>query len=355
MMEQGASVRFDSLSKNYGNVQALRNFSLDVHAGEFITILGASGSGKSTILNALAGFSPASSGDIYVNDQAITHVAPEKRNIGMVFQNYSLFPHMNVLQNVCFPLQMRKIPRAQREKMALQALEIVRLSELAHRTPKELSGGQQQRVAIARAIVFSPSLLLMDEPLGALDLKLREALQFEIKELQHQLDCTVIYVTHDQREALAMSNRIAVLRAGQIEQVGTPAEMYDRPKTRFVADFIGHTNLFAVQSNSSGRADIPELGLELDTDLSGQANAAPFVSIRPERFKRVDHANGLTVPAVLQELIFLGDVVECSATTDAGRVIHFKESRMGSMSTLARGQAILLGLDPSDLVFVQDS
>lgn len=355
MMEQGASVRFDSLSKNYGNVQALRDFSLDVHAGEFITILGASGSGKSTILNALAGFSPASSGDIYVNDQAITHIAPEKRNIGMVFQNYSLFPHMNVLQNVCFPLHMRKIPRAKREKMALEALDIVRLSELAHRTPKELSGGQQQRVAIARAIVFSPSLLLMDEPLGALDLKLREALQFEIKELQHQLNCTVIYVTHDQREALAMSNRIAVLRAGQIEQVGTPAEMYDRPKTRFVADFIGHTNLFDMQRTASGGTDIPDLGLQLDASTSAQANGAPYVSIRPERFKRVTQANGLTVSAVLQELIFLGDVVECSATTHTGRVIHFKESRMDSLSTLARGQSILLDLEPSDLVFVQDS
>lgn len=353
-MTTGATVRFDSVSKHYGNVQALRNFSLHVPAGEFITILGASGSGKSTVLNALAGFSPASSGEIYVNDTPITHAPPEKRNIGMVFQNYSLFPHMNVLENVCFPLRMRKVETSMRERLARNALDIVRLSELAERKPKELSGGQQQRVAIARAIVFSPSLLLMDEPLGALDLKLREALQFEIKEIQHQLNCTVIYVTHDQREALAMSNRIAVLRAGQIEQVGTPADMYDRPHSKFVADFIGHTNLFAVNASPTGQIHIPELGLA-PPGLAIDPSQTPFVSIRPERFKRVVHAQGPTVQAVLQEVIFLGDVVECSATLATGRTIHFKESRIGGPSSLQRGQTVLLALDPEDFVFVRNT
>lgn len=354
MMTTGASVRFDSVSKSYGNVQALRNFSLDIPAGEFITILGASGSGKSTVLNALAGFSPASSGNIYVNEQPITYAPPEKRNIGMVFQNYSLFPHMSVLENVCFPLLMRKIEKARREKLAHKALEIVRLAELAYRKPQELSGGQQQRVAIARAIVFSPSLLLMDEPLGALDLKLREALQFEIKEIQHQLNCTVIYVTHDQREALAMSDRIAVLRAGEIEQVGTPTAMYDKPRSRFVADFIGHTNLFPVTESATGGIAIPDLAIEA-ADLPADVNQTPFVSIRPERFRRSPHADGLVVRAVLQEMIFLGDVVECAATTATGRTIHFKEPRKEERSILERGQTVLLALEPNDLVFVKDS
>ncbi|MBF6616138.1 MAG: ABC transporter ATP-binding protein [Candidimonas sp.] len=354
MITTGASVRFDTVSKHYGHVQALRNFSLNVPAGEFITILGASGSGKSTVLNALAGFSPATSGDIFVNDRPITYAPPEKRNIGMVFQNYSLFPHMNVLENVCFPLRMRKFDKAEREKLAHKALEVVRLSELAYRKPQELSGGQQQRVAIARAIVFSPSLLLMDEPLGALDLKLREALQFEIKDIQHQLDCTVIYVTHDQREALAMSNRIAVLRAGQIEQVGTPAEMYDRPRSRFVADFIGHTNLFAVEKSASGGISIPDLAIE-PAGISADIKERSFVSIRPERFRRVPKAQGLAVDAVLQEVIFLGDVVECSAITATGRVIHFKESRKEERSILERGQSVTLALEPNDLVFVLDT
>src|SRR5690606_26893462 len=351
MLEPGARVRCDSLSKHSGSVQPLRNFTLDVRAGEFLTILGASGSGKSTVLNALAGFSPATSGEIYINDRAITYEKPERRNIGMVFQNYSLFPHMNVLQNVAFPLMMRKVPQREREQKALQALEVVRLGELAHRMPKELSGGQQQRVAIARAIVFSPSLLLMDEPLGALDLKLREALQFEIKALQHKLNCTVIYVTHDQREALAMSDRIAVLRLGQIEQVGTPAEMYDLPKTRYVANFIGHTNLFEVKA-AGGSVEIPELGISLPMT---QQSSKPCVSIRPERFKRTDTPAATSVRATMEEVIFLGDVVECAARTDSGRTIHFKESRRDSSTTLARGQSIFLSLDPNDLVFVQDS
>ncbi|MFA5489430.1 MAG: ABC transporter ATP-binding protein [Candidimonas sp.] len=353
MMTKGASVRFQSVSKNYGDVQALRDFSLDVPAGEFITILGASGSGKSTVLNALAGFSPASSGEIYVNDKPITYAPPEKRNIGMVFQNYSLFPHMNVLENVCFPLLMRKIDKPRRERLARKALEIVRLADFSARKPKELSGGQQQRVAIARAIVFSPSLLLMDEPLGALDLKLREALQFEIKEIQHQLNCTVIYVTHDQREALAMSNRIAVLRAGRIEQVGTPADIYDKPCNRFVADFIGNTNLLAVEASATGGIRISDIGAELD-GLTITPTPS-FVSIRPERFRRVAQPSGVTVQAVLQEMIFLGDVVECSAATASGKIIHFKESRLQGAAGLERGQTLFFSINPEDLVFVQDA
>ncbi|MVW70510.1 ABC transporter ATP-binding protein [Bordetella sp. 15P40C-2] len=353
MMTKGARVRFQSVCKNYGDVQALRDFSLDIGAGEFLTILGSSGSGKSTVLNALAGFSPASSGEIYVNDQPITYAPPEKRNIGMVFQNYSLFPHMNVLENVSFPLTMRKMDKLQREKLARKALDIVRLGDFAARKPKELSGGQQQRVAIARAIVFSPSLLLMDEPLGALDLKLREALQFEIKEIQHELNCTVIYVTHDQREALAMSNRIAVLRAGQIEQVGTPADIYDKPCNRFVADFIGNTNLLAIEPTVGGGIRIPELGVELPGATT--TPAASFVSIRPERFSRVPQPTGVAVQVVLQEMIFLGDVVECSAATVSGRIIHFKESRLAGADRLERGQTLYLSINPDDLVFVKDA
>lgn len=350
----GAAVTFDGVTKSYGAVQALKNFSLSIESGEFITILGSSGSGKSTVLNALAGFSPATEGDIFIDGRRVTHIAPEKRNIGMVFQNYSLFPHMSVLENVAFPLKMRKMNKAQRLELAEQALEVVRLSGYGDRQPKELSGGQQQRVAIARAIVFSPSLLLMDEPLGALDLKLREALQFEIKEIQHRLKCTVVYVTHDQREALAMSDRIVVLRDGQIEQVGPPTDMYDRPSSRFVADFIGQTNLLQAVMPTDSRLELPELGMAFEIPVTVREGSW-YASIRPERFRRTAHKiSDLCIEAQLQETIFLGDVVECTARTKDGKLIYFKEPRREGSERMARGQNVFLNFDREDIVFVED-
>ena len=332
---------------------ALHEFSLVVREGEFLTILGASGSGKSTVLNALAGFAPATSGDILIAGKSVTSQPPEKRNLGMVFQNYSLFPHMTVVQNIGFPLRMRGLAKGDIAAKVKRALEIVRLEQYGQRMPKELSGGQQQRVAFARAIVFEPPVLLMDEPLGALDLKLREALQFEIKEIQHQLGCTVVYVTHDQREALAMSDRIVVLRAGRIEQVGNPMEMYDRPRNRFVAQFIGQNNLLKADVSRPGRVELPEVDVAYDFNHGFDSTASSCLSIRPEKLERREPRDGeVGLEVQLAEAVFLGDVIEYSALHKNGTTLYFREPRSSHASLPIRGHQISLVFRPEDAVLV---
>lgn len=239
---RGAVVEFSGVCKSFGDVEVLGNFTLSVGAGEFLTLLGPSGSGKTTALNMLAGFLNPSAGEISIAGVPVTATPIEKRNIGMVFQSYSLFPHMNVEQNVGFPLKMRGADSQVTQERVAAALDLVGLGGFLERMPNQLSGGQRQRVAFARAIVFEPKVLLMDEPLGALDLKLRERMQLEIKHYQQQIGCTVIYVTHDQGEALTLSDRIAIMDQGQIVQIGHPQQIYDHPKSRFAAEFIGETN-----------------------------------------------------------------------------------------------------------------
>jgi putative spermidine/putrescine transport system ATP-binding protein len=239
------SLSLRNISKRYGALTAVDDVSLTVASGEFLTLLGPSGSGKTTILMIVAGFTEPSSGSIAVDAREITNLPPEKRNFGMVFQGYALFPHLTVAQNVAFPLTVRRRPRTEIADRVAGALDLVQLRQLAERTPKQLSGGQQQRVALARALVFSPDLLLLDEPLSALDKKLRAELQWELKLLHQRLGKTFIYVTHDQEEALSMSDRIAILRGGRLVQLGRPAELYERPATTFVADFLGKSNFIA--------------------------------------------------------------------------------------------------------------
>ncbi len=239
------SLSIRNVSKRYGAVAAVDDVSLTVGSGEFLTLLGPSGSGKTTILMIVAGFTEPSSGSLAVDSREITNLPPEKRNFGMVFQGYALFPHLTVAENVAFPLTVRRRPRSEIEDRVRSALDLVQLRQLAERTPKQLSGGQQQRVALARALVFSPDLLLLDEPLSALDKKLRAELQWELKLLHQRLGKTFIYVTHDQEEALSMSDRIAILRGGRLIQLGQPAELYERPATAFVADFLGKSNFIA--------------------------------------------------------------------------------------------------------------
>lgn len=355
-MTAGATIEFEHVKKSYGSVRALADFSLTIDRGEFLTILGSSGSGKSTVLNALAGFAPADEGDIRVDGRSVVDLPPEHRNLGMVFQNYSLFPHMTVFDNVAFPLRMKGTAKRDIAARVERVLEIVRLGDYGARMPKELSGGQQQRVAFARAIASEPPVLLMDEPLGALDLKLREALQFEIKEIQHKLGCTVIYVTHDQREALAMSSRIVVLRDGRIEQVGTPAEMYDRPRTRFIADFIGHTNLLEARLERSGTVSLPAIDASYPGGSDSADRAVCSASIRPERFRRSPPKEddiGLTV--TVQEVVFLGDVVEYSARHPSGTLIYFREQRGSAGAIAERGTDVTLSFSPADVVLVQAS
>jgi putative spermidine/putrescine transport system ATP-binding protein len=354
-MKTGATIEFRHVHKSYGSVTALHDFSLAIGKGEFLTILGSSGSGKSTVLNALAGFAPATSGDIIIGGKSVISQPPEKRNLGMVFQNYSLFPHMSVEQNVGFPLRMRGVPKHEIAAKVKRALATVRLEQYASRMPKALSGGQQQRVAFARAIVFEPPVLLMDEPLGALDLKLREALQFEIKEIQHQLGCTVVYVTHDQREALAMSDRIVVLRDGRIEQVGSPTEMYDRPRSRFVAQFIGQTNLLKADISQSGWISLPDIGARWEQNTASSNLQPHYLSIRPEKFERRMPADrDVAINVTLQEAVFLGDVIEYSALHETGATVYFREGRSSNNTLLRRNDKLSLVFRPDEAVLVPD-
>jgi putative spermidine/putrescine transport system ATP-binding protein len=253
--QAGGVLHLDHVSKVYGDAHAVDDVNLSLSQGEFLTLLGPSGSGKTTLLMMIAGFVAPTTGQIQLGERIITSMPPEKRNFGMVFQGYALFPHLTVARNIAFPLEARRQPKAEIEARVAQALEMVQLAGLADRLPRQLSGGQQQRVALARALVFTPDILLLDEPLSALDKKLRAQVQLELKDLHRRLGLTFIYVTHDQEEALSMSDRIAVLRDGRVIQHGTPTELYMQPRTRFVADFLGASNFISacvVASTATG-------------------------------------------------------------------------------------------------------
>lgn len=254
---EGAFVEFERVQKSYdGEKLVVKDLNLSMPKGEFLTMLGPSGSGKTTCLMMLAGFETATHGEIKLDGVSINHIPPHKRGIGMVFQNYALFPHMTVAENLSFPLEVRKIGKSDREAKVMRALGMVQMQDFAGRRPTQLSGGQQQRIALARALVFEPELVLMDEPLGALDKQLRETLQFEITNLAHQLGITVVYVTHDQTEALTMSDRVAVFEDGRIQQLAPPDELYEQPQNSFVAQFIGENNTLEGVDNEIGRAHV---------------------------------------------------------------------------------------------------
>ncbi|MCC6314249.1 MAG: ABC transporter ATP-binding protein, partial [Thermomicrobiales bacterium] len=315
--EPGAGVRFDRVEKRFGSgsVVAVDGVSLDIAPGEFLTMLGPSGSGKTTTLMMLAGFETPTAGEIYVDGRPVAEMPPWRRNIGMVFQNYALFPHMTVGENIAFPLKLRKQEKARTVRAVAEALEMVGLPGYEGRYPRQLSGGQQQRVALARALVFDPRVLLMDEPLGALDKQLRERLQLEIKALHEELGVTIVYVTHDQQEALVMSDRIAVMNRGRIEQVGTPTELYDAPATRFVASFIGESNFLAGRIVETDGAivtiDIPEIGLlrAHGLDRSGSSDLVEL-TVRPEKIVFADEigdAAANVVEATIVSVVFVGD------------------------------------------------
>src|SRR5882757_6537265 len=262
---RGAAIDLEQVSKAYGSFKALDGVSLHIEPGEFMTLLGPSGSGKTTTLNVIAGFTDVTSGKLLVGEKSVVGVPAHKRNIGVVFQHYALFPHMSVGRNVAYPLTLRGVRQDERKARVARALDMVKMGDFAHRYPSELSGGQQQRVALARAIVFDPPLLLMDEPLGALDKKLREWLQLEIKRIHRELGTTFVYVTHDQEEALVLSDRSAVFNRGGIEQIGTGRELYDEPATLFVGKFVGDSTVLRGPSATSGA--------ETAIEISGQTVA----------------------------------------------------------------------------------
>jgi putative spermidine/putrescine transport system ATP-binding protein len=278
-------LRLDRIGRNFGELAALKELSLTIRGGEFIALLGPSGCGKSTALNCLAGLLPLNNGSIWLDDQRIDGLPPEQRGFGMVFQNYALFPHMSVRDNIAFGLKMQKTPRADIRARVDEVMRLVRLEDQAGKLPSQLSGGQQQRVAIARAIVYEPPLVLMDEPLSNLDAQLRLAMRIEIKHLHQTLHLTTIYVTHDQEEALSMADRLVLLREGTVQQVGTPDEVYSHPANRYVAGFMGYRNMlsFDVASVSAGHAVLAAEGVRLTGRTFGQFGSKRAVAaIRPE-------------------------------------------------------------------------
>ena len=306
-------VKISHLRKSYGSVLAVKDVTIEASPGEFLALLGPSGSGKTTLLMAVAGFDFPDSGQIEIGGEDVTWAPPHKRDFGMVFQRYTLFPHMSVLDNIAFPLRMRKVGRAMREERARAALKTVRLEGYGDRAPAQLSGGQQQRVALARAIVYNPKVLLMDEPLSALDKKLREEMQVEIKHLQRELGITVIFVTHDQTEALTMADRIAVLNFGELQQVGSPKELYESPASAFVASFIGETNFWPARAKADAAA-----GQEIEVELEGGDAARVLavqalrrgqtaqIAIRPEHIRPAANASGIA--ATIEDAIYAGSI-----------------------------------------------
>ena len=344
----GARVIFDRIEKRYGTVVAVDEVSLDVAPGEFVTLLGPSGSGKTTTLMMLAGFEIPTAGEIYVDDDPIAAVPPYRRNIGMVFQNYALFPHMTVGENIAFPLQMRRMSKSEIVQQTREVLDLVGLPGYEGRYPRQLSGGQQQRVAVARALVFNPRVLLMDEPLGALDKQLRERLQLEIKALHEQLGVTIIYVTHDQEEALVMSDRIAVMNDGRIEQCGLPTELYDEPATRFVADFIGESNFIegTIERIDGPAAWVGASGLgELRAPARPgiASGAAVALTVRPEKIVAVE--NGVApesnaVEGVVEDVVFVGEMRRYVVALPGGQRLVLKAQNRSGIQNYQRGDAI---------------
>lgn len=326
-------VSLRNLNKFYGDFAAVDNISLDIKDGEFLTFLGSSGSGKSTTLSMLAGFETPSSGEILVNEQSLVNVPPHKRDIGMVFQRYSLFPHLSVRDNIAFPLQIRKLATAERERRVDAMLKLVQLEQFAHRRPSQLSGGQQQRVAIARALVYEPRILLMDEPLGALDKKLREDLQDELRQLHRRLGITIVYVTHDQEEAMRLSQRIAIFSHGKIVGLGSGYDLYQNPPNAFVASFLGNSNFLKLKAQGNAVATFEGQPLSIRLTAGLQTDQDVLLMVRPEKALALSAQQASDEPlaagwnevsAKVVEVLFLGESQTCSVVTSGGTSMTVK-------------------------------
>jgi putative spermidine/putrescine transport system ATP-binding protein len=354
-----AGIDIIAVTKSYdGKTRAVDAVDMRIHDGEFFSLLGPSGCGKTTTLRMIAGFETPTEGAIKVGGADVTHVPAHQRDMAMVFQNYALFPHRSVRENVGFGLRMRRMDRKTIARKVEEALAQMELAGYGDRRPAELSGGQQQRVALARAIVIEPRVLLCDEPLGALDKKLRQAMQFELKQLQKKLGLTMVFVTHDQEEALAMSDRIAVMHAGKVEQIGTPSDIYDRPATRFVADFIGDTNLFRGEVIRDGARSV----LQVDRALSIELAAAPdtigvlSIALRPEKISltATPAPAGHGLDGVVESANFQGGSVLYRIETAGGRRLLAQQPNNGSHELFAAGAAVTLRWKPSDIVILRD-
>jgi putative spermidine/putrescine transport system ATP-binding protein len=344
-------LELSGVRKSYGGYVAVENIDLALREEEFMTFLGPSGSGKTTTLMMVAGLQQPDTGSIKLGGTPVDQLPPYRRDIGMVFQHYALFPHMSVRRNIAFPLEMRKLQRAEIERQVEEAMQLVGLGEFGHRLPRELSGGQQQRVALARAMVYRPALLLMDEPLGALDKKLREQMQREIKRVQRERRISVLYVTHDQEEALTMSDRIAVFNHGRIEQVGTPEDLYERPATRFVADFLGETNFLParVRGTEGGTCQIEVAGqtFEARTTQGLAPDTQVTVAVRPERLHLAPAIPGSgALSGMLTEVIYLGNARRSVIRLASGQeCFALQQVGQAEIASLAVGDAVGISWD----------
>ena len=352
MSDVTPAISMRGVSKRFGDVTAVDDLSLDIREGEFLTLLGPSGCGKTTTMRMVAGFEDPDGGEILLRGTDVVGVPPNKRAVNMCFQHYALFPHMDVQQNIEYGLKLKKVPKEARLRKAAEMLAIVRLEGYEHRRPGQLSGGQQQRIALARALVNEPAALLLDEPLGALDVKLRKQMQLELKRIQHELKTTFVYVTHDQEEALSMSDRIAVMNQGVIEHLGSPRDVYDRPATPFVADFVGVLNAaeLTVSSIENGRAVMtvnerdrviaPAEGL----DLAAGANV--LAAVRPERIAiakgQVDAGEGSRMSGTVAQIVYLGTLMQFHVDTSAERRFIVHQLSSDASDTIDEGDEVTL-------------
>jgi spermidine/putrescine transport system ATP-binding protein len=355
-MAQG-EIRLVELTKRFADVTAVNRIDLEIPGGEFFSLLGPSGCGKTTTLRLIAGFEQPSEGRIVLDGADVAYTPPHRRNVNTVFQNYALFPHLNVFDNVAFGLRRAKRPKNEVKERVARALELVQLSGYERRKSSQLSGGQQQRVALARALILNPAVLLLDEPLGALDAKLRKALQIELKALQQEVGITFLYVTHDQEEALTMSDRLAVMSAGRVEQVGAPQDVYEDPETLFVADFLGVSNLMDATargvSDGSCRVAIEQFELEArggDSDVTGPAK----IVIRPERVELEPHGSASgpnRLPGMVERLVYVGSAVQVIVRAATGEVVQALVQNTGKGVPYEQGTPVQLHL-PADALRV---
>lgn len=348
-----------NLRKQYGDFVAVENTTLNVKKGEFLTFLGSSGCGKTTTLRMIAGFEDPTEGSILIGGKHAEHLPPNKREVNTVFQNYALFPHLTIRENIAFGLKLQKVKKAEIKERVENIIKLVKLEEHADKSPDQLSGGQKQRVAIARAIVNNPKVLLLDEPLGALDLKLRKEMQLELKQLQRELEITFIYVTHDQEEALTMSDRIVVMNKGRIEQVGTAHEIYERPQTKFVAQFIGETNLFEDVEilEKNGNDYIVAIGSEkvsTDSMKDFKPGEKVHISIRPENMKlsRTPMEGRENIAVTYDSNIYVGNISKFVVFTDQGKRLTASEFSEDA-GTFNKGDKVYINWIPERAVMIR--
>lgn len=356
--ERKAIVEIKNVNKIYADNHVVHDLNLEIYEGEFLTMLGPSGCGKTTILRMIGGFEEPSGGEILVEGENVEEKEPFERNVNTVFQSYALFPHLTIFKNIAYGLKMKKVPKEEIKKRVQEMLELVQLNGYDKRYPSQLSGGQKQRVAIARALINNPKVLLLDEPLGALDLKLRKEMQLELKNLQKKLGITFVYVTHDQEEALTMSDRIAVMNKGYLDQLDTPEGIYEKPRTKFVADFIGESNIFeATVRRVKGNA--AELGIEVgdalarvDKEMTFEAMEMVHICVRPEKMRFSKEAKeGFTLCGIVKEQIYVGNIIKSNVVLPNGQVV--KLSRMDVDDVPKVGELVNLYWNLEDVVIMK--